>query len=372
MHGEIGLAQRDRIPVRDQIKILPFLPACKFHYQLRGIHEHAVSHGLRIRTIFRTLFVFRSFSSALQPNLRAFFDSASVIGDKVMTIFRNRFGESRIARVNAAFVLSTKYKNKVCVSRARTHARFELFLPQSWVRSTRPMDNPFTYLLWPQANWSWNMYWIFYTDRPIFFPLLEFSLKIPARDRWPRFFPWKIERPFRVHERKCSWPKMRGIVTLVLLSVSLFRTFHDVCGYSILGICPSPSYSHQQPFQALMRALAARGHTVTVLSTIPLKVRRSSCLRPCLQFSLFMPWLYRDYKSTSFSICSFTLRNNWIAIISLPIWVIPNNIFEEIQRDRRLRRLITRQSTFLVKSPFKPALFLWFYAYFVGYETPYE
>lgn len=42
-------------------------------------------------------------------------------------------------------------------------------------------------------------------------------------------------------------------------------------GFSILGICPSASYSHQQPFQALMKALAARGHNVTVISTIPLK-----------------------------------------------------------------------------------------------------
>ncbi|XP_015184366.1 PREDICTED: UDP-glucuronosyltransferase 1-8 [Polistes dominula] len=44
-----------------------------------------------------------------------------------------------------------------------------------------------------------------------------------------------------------------------------------VDGFRILGICPSTSYSHQQPFQALMQALAMRGHNVTVISTIPLK-----------------------------------------------------------------------------------------------------
>lgn len=82
---------------------------------------------------------------------------------------------------------------------------------------------------------------------------------------------WKIERPFRIHERKCSVPKMR-VVTLVLLSISLFCTFQHGHGYNILGICPSASYSHQRSFQALMKALAARGHKVTVLSTIPLKV----------------------------------------------------------------------------------------------------
>lgn len=83
--------------------------------------------------------------------------------------------------------------------------------------------------------------------------------------------PWKIERPFRIHERKCSVPKMR-VVTLVLLSISLFCTFQHSRGYNILGICPSASYSHQQSFQALMKALADRGHKVTVLSTVPLKV----------------------------------------------------------------------------------------------------
>ncbi|XP_011062613.1 PREDICTED: UDP-glucuronosyltransferase 1-8-like [Acromyrmex echinatior] len=61
------------------------------------------------------------------------------------------------------------------------------------------------------------------------------------------------------------------IVTVVLLSISLFCTFQHSHGYDILGICPSTSYSHQQSFQALMKALAFRGHKVTVLSTVPLK-----------------------------------------------------------------------------------------------------
>lgn len=56
---------------------------------------------------------------------------------------------------------------------------------------------------------------------------------------------------------------------LVLL---LFRQFSPAIGFNILGICPSASYSHQQPFQALMKALAARGHNVTMISTIPSKV----------------------------------------------------------------------------------------------------
>ncbi|KAK7788727.1 hypothetical protein R5R35_013368 [Gryllus longicercus] len=38
-----------------------------------------------------------------------------------------------------------------------------------------------------------------------------------------------------------------------------------------LAIFPTPSISHQLPFQAVMKALAARGHHVTVISTDPLK-----------------------------------------------------------------------------------------------------
>lgn len=77
--------------------------------------------------------------------------------------------------MNTTFVFSTNIK----IGSAH---KPELFLPQSWVRSTRPMDIPFTYLPWPQANWSWNMYWIFHTDRLVFFPSLELFLKIPTRE----------------------------------------------------------------------------------------------------------------------------------------------------------------------------------------------
>lgn len=86
--------------------------------------------------------------------------------------------------------------------------------------------------------------------------------------------------------------KMRA-VTLVLLSVSLFCAARHSRGYNILGICPSASYSHQQPFQALMRALAARGHNVTVASTIPLKVRPISAHSSC-PLTLYSSWNRRE------------------------------------------------------------------------------
>ena len=56
-----------------------------------------------------------------------------------------------------------------------------------------------------------------------------------------------------------------GVPTGALCSCS-------IKGARILGIFPSPFVSHQLPFQALMKALAARGHQITVISPQPLKV----------------------------------------------------------------------------------------------------
>lgn len=118
----------------------------------------------------------------------------------------------------------------------------------------------------------------------VFFSVARVLFKNSCERPVASILPWKIERPFRIHERKCSVSKMH-VVTLVLLSVLLFRAFQYTHGYNILGICPSASYSHQQPFQALMKALAARGHNVTVASTIPLKVHKFLFLSPHI-FSL--------------------------------------------------------------------------------------
>jgi hypothetical protein len=60
--------------------------------------------------------------------------------------------------------------------------------------------------------------------------------------------------------------------TLVVL---LCTEFHCDCA-RILGIFPSPSFSHQIVFQTIMKALVARGHQVTVISTDPLKVSSGS------------------------------------------------------------------------------------------------
>lgn len=61
----------------------------------------------------------------------------------------------------------------------------------SRARNTRPMYKRFTYLSWPQANWSWNMLWIFHgKDRSLAFPLLFSSLLSPASSH--RFLPGRI------------------------------------------------------------------------------------------------------------------------------------------------------------------------------------
>jgi hypothetical protein len=58
-------------------------------------------------------------------------------------------------------------------------------------------------------------------------------------------------------------------------SLVYLLVLHAMCSTEaarILGIFPTPSISHQLPFQAIMKALAARGHQITVISPNPLKV----------------------------------------------------------------------------------------------------
>jgi len=58
-------------------------------------------------------------------------------------------------------------------------------------------------------------------------------------------------------------------------SLACLLLLYAVCNTKaarILGIFPTPSISHQLPFQALMKALAAKGHQITVISPNPLKV----------------------------------------------------------------------------------------------------
>ncbi|XP_066998723.2 UDP-glucosyltransferase 2 [Anabrus simplex] len=58
------------------------------------------------------------------------------------------------------------------------------------------------------------------------------------------------------------------LVASLLLVLTFLSCSH---GARILGIFPIPSISHQLPYQAVMKALAARGHQVTVISPDPLK-----------------------------------------------------------------------------------------------------
>jgi len=57
----------------------------------------------------------------------------------------------------------------------------------------------------------------------------------------------------------------RLVYLLLLYAVCSTEAAH------ILGIFPAPSISHQLTFQAIMKALAARGHQITVISPDPLK-----------------------------------------------------------------------------------------------------
>lgn len=171
------------------------------------------------------------------------------------------------------------------------NGRVCIISPATRARNTRPMHKRFTYLSWPRANWSWNMLWIFHgkivlSNPPSSTPPSAPPYHTPFRNSYKR------RNTSNLDSRLKNW---KTIFSVVLSSASrnirwlnaveaeskmlslpfvllLFRQFSPAIGFNILGICPSASYSHQQPFQALMKALAARGHNVTMISTIPSKV----------------------------------------------------------------------------------------------------
>ncbi|GLH16131.1 uncharacterized protein LOC108744108 [Gryllus bimaculatus] len=60
----------------------------------------------------------------------------------------------------------------------------------------------------------------------------------------------------------------------------------------ILGIFPTPSISHQLPYQAVLKALAARGHQITVISPDPLKEPVANYSDVDLSFS------YEDFRQS--------------------------------------------------------------------------
>lgn len=183
------------------------------------------------------------------------------------------------------------------------NGRVCIISPATRARNTRPMHKRFTYLSWPRANWSWNMLWIFHgkivlSNPPSSTPPSAPPYHTPFRNSYKR------RNTSNLDSRLKNW---KTIFSVVLSSASrntrwlnaveaeskmlslpfvllLFRQFSPAIGFNILGICPSASYSHQQPFQALMKALAARGHNVTMISTIPSKVSAIFFFSPLFPF----------------------------------------------------------------------------------------
>lgn len=60
--------------------------------------------------------------------------------------------------------------------------------------------------------------------------------------------------------------------TIYVCTVLAVMTSMTVDSANILAIFPTASYSHQMPLLGVARALADRGHNLTVITTNPLKV----------------------------------------------------------------------------------------------------
>lgn len=66
---------------------------------------------------------------------------------------------------------------------------------------------------------------------------------------------------------------------------TLFLALFSLCnGANILAIFPMPSYSHQLVYQTLAQGLANRGHNVTVVSPVIIKVMLTEICFYLLQY----------------------------------------------------------------------------------------
>ncbi|KAK5639953.1 hypothetical protein RI129_010764 [Pyrocoelia pectoralis] len=67
---------------------------------------------------------------------------------------------------------------------------------------------------------------------------------------------------------------MNSLIYIIAMNVALLlllATLGELCqGARILGVIPTPSYSHQVVFQPLWKELSLRGHQVTLLTTNPM------------------------------------------------------------------------------------------------------
>ncbi|XP_012278070.1 UDP-glucuronosyltransferase 1-10 [Orussus abietinus] len=117
------------------------------------------------------------------------------------------------------------------------------------------------------------------------------------------------------------------ILFVVLWCANLSASFR------ILGICPSSSFSHQQPFQALMKALVMKGHEVTVISTIPMKLPAKNYRNVDVSFT------YRKKDCTG-------LRHVNAFKILMDNMNEANNLCEEQLTSDAVQQLMSRNETF--------------------------
>jgi hypothetical protein len=107
------------------------------------------------------------------------------------------------------------------------------------------------------------------------------------------------------------WTEMGQWWTCSMLVFMLCTGCHGD-GARILGIFPSPSFSHHLVFQEIMKALVARGHQVTVISTDPLKVS--------LQWYAFLALRH-------FHMHIFVLRDLHVQDVFLVVWLHMHQLF---------------------------------------------
>lgn len=75
------------------------------------------------------------------------------------------------------------------------------------------------------------------------------------------------------------------ITSILLASIMSVLQLPTASGAKVLAIVPTPSYSHQVTFRPIWRALADRGHHVTLVTTDPAKTKHSNITEIDISFA---------------------------------------------------------------------------------------
>lgn len=124
-------------------------------------------------------------------------------------------------------------------------------------------------------------------------------------------------------------------------SIILFLVFLNsvLCG-QILGIFPTPFYSHQSVFQPIWQEISRRGHQVTVITTNPVKNQELTNLTE-IDLSFTYKLVYEDHKMQTV----INTESNLLTLMK-HVFMVMNNMTAEQLKHPQVKQLIQSEEMF--------------------------